>query len=103
MLDGHEKVALKLTKAFDSADRREIWKALDETSINKRYIALFKAFYSHSTAQVKTDLGVTRAIEILKGVKQGDVLAAVLFILLIAGVIEQSISEAPVVYPTGGS
>ena len=91
-------VSMDFTKAFDSEDQREIWKALDKTPINKRYIVLLKAFYSHSTAQIKTDLGVTRAIEILKDVKQGDVLAAILFILVIAGVIEHSIQEAPVGY-----
>ena len=42
------------------------------------------------------------AMEILKRVKQSDVLAAILFTLLIARVIEQPIREAPVAYAIGG-
>ena len=94
-------VFMDFTKAFDSVGQREIWKALDRPSMNKRYIVLLKQFYLHSTAQIKTDLGVTRAIEILKGVKQGGVLAAILFILLIAGVMDQSFREAPIGYSIG--
>ncbi len=64
-----------------------------KTYINKRYIKLLKETHDHSTAIVKTDNGETRKINILKGVKQGDVLYAVLFCVVIALIIQKADEE----------
>ena len=95
-------VFIDFTKAFDSVDQRKVWQALDRTSINKQYINLLKAFYSNSEATIKTDIGLSRSIQILRGVKQGDVLAAILFILLLADVIRNTNMEISTGYTVGG-
>ena len=51
-------VFIDFTKAFDSVDQREIWRALDRTCINKHYITLQQALYSDSKAFIKTDVGL---------------------------------------------
>ena len=83
-------VFIDFTKAFDSVDQRAVWRALEKTCINKRYINLLKTLYTDSTAIIKTDLGFTEAIKILRGVKQGDILAALLFVLLVSEVLEKN-------------
>ena len=62
-------VFIDFTKAFDSIKLGCLWKLLGETSINKRYIKLLKSTYDDSTASIKTDIGISRPVKILKGVK----------------------------------
>ncbi len=80
------------TKAFDSIHLESLWILLSKTNINKRYITLLKETYDSSTATIRTDIGNTRKINILKGVKQGDVLSAILFCIVIAA-IQQQVEE----------
>ena len=61
-------VFIDFTKAFDSIKLDCLWKLLGQTSINKRYISLLKSTYENSTASIKTDIGISRAVKILKGV-----------------------------------
>ena len=68
-------VFIDFTKAFDSIKLEHHWKLLEETSINKRHINLLKLTYQNSTAMIKSNIGITRAVQILKGVK----LSAILF------------------------
>ncbi len=83
---------IDFTKAFDSVHLTCLWSRLHKTNINERYITLLKETYDKSTAIVKTDIGKTRRINILKGVKQGDVLSAILFCIVIAA-IQQQVEE----------
>lgn len=89
-------------KAFDSVKLPNLWKLLEKTSINKNYISLLKATYDDSKALIKTDLGITRSINILKGVKQGDVLSAILFCIVAATIILQTEEECPSGFSIGG-
>ena len=74
------------TKAFDRIKIDRLWNILAKISINKRYIRLLKETYDNSTASIKTDLGISKPVSILKGVKQGDVLSAILFCIVIASI-----------------
>ena len=65
---------IDFTKAFDSIKLDCLWKLLEKTSLNKKYINLLKLTYDDSVATIKTDIGLTRPVKIIKGVKQGDVL-----------------------------
>ena len=78
---------IDFTKAFDSIKLDCLWNLLEKTSINKRYIRLLKSTYNNSTASIKTDIGISKPVNILKGVKQGDVLSAILFCIVIASII----------------
>ena len=80
---------IDFTKAFDSIKLSCLWDLLEKTSINKRYINLLKLSYENSTAAIKTDIGTSEPIKILKGVKQGDILSSILFCLVIAAVLSK--------------
>ena len=71
--------------------------------MNKRYINLLKLTYDNSTATIQSDIGTSRHIKILKGVKQGDILSALLFCIVIATVILQAEAECNSRYSIGGN
>ena len=95
-------VFIDFTKAFDSIKLDCLWKLLGETSINKRYIKLLKSTYDDSTASIKTDIGISRPVKILKGVKQGDILSALLFCIVIAAIISKAEHDCKTGYSIGG-
>ena len=64
-----------------------------KTSINKKYIKLLQSTYSDSKAAIKTDTGISRFVNILKGVKQGDILPALLFCIIVASINLQTEEE----------
>lgn len=68
------------TKAFDSLHQQKLWDALKQyTDINPAYINILSKLYESSKARIRTDVGTTRLIDILRGVKQGDLASAILF------------------------
>ena len=75
---------------------------LDKTSINKKYINLLKQSYENSKEYIKTDIGTSRCVDILKGVKQGDVLSAILFCIIIAALVLQVENECTSGFSIGG-
>ena len=93
---------IDFTKAFDSIKLSCLWKLLEKTSLNKRYISLLKLTYDDSTAAIKTDIGTSETIKILKGVKQGDILSAILFCLVITAVISKAENECDSGFSIGG-
>ena len=80
-------IFIDFTKAFDSIKLDKLWSILDKTPLNKNYINLLKSVYDGSQASIKTDLGNSRFVNIKKGVKQGDMLSAILFCVALAAVI----------------
>ena len=95
-------VFIDFTKAFDSIKLSCLWKLLDKTNINKKYINLLQNTYDESKSAIKTDIGITRFINIMKGVKQGDILAALLFCIVVASIILKTEEECDTGYPIGG-
>ena len=72
------------TKAFDSVDQEMLWATLSKyTDINSGYINILAKMYEHTRTRIRTDLGITRMINILRGVKQGDLASAVLFCIVL--------------------
>ena len=81
---------IDFTKAFDSVDQSMLWKTLSEqTNIDPSYINLVKFLYHQSKARVRTSLGNTEFIDILKGVKQGDLLSALLFCIVLMAIMQK--------------
>ena len=79
-------------KAFDSLKQHKLWQALHEyTDVPTSYIKLLSNLYKHSSARIRTDLGISRMIQILKGVKQGDVLSALLFCVVIMVIMKETL------------
>ena len=89
-------IFIDFTKAFDSIKLDKLWSILDKTTvINKNYINLLKSLYDNSSASIRTDIGVTRNIFIQKGVKQGDMLSAILFCIVLASVLLKTEEQCP--------
>lgn len=81
-------------KAFDSVKWDYIWKALNETKINKEYIEILKETYKNSRAKIRTDAGISEFFfYIRRGTKQGDKIAAILFCCVLAFVIRKTNSS----------
>ena len=93
---------IDFTKAFDSIKLDRLWNLLAKTKINKRYIRLLKETYDNSTASIKTDLGISKPVSIHKGVKQGDVLSAILFCIVIASIIAKAEEDCGTGFSIGG-
>ena len=71
-------------KAFDSLHQSKLWQVLqDHTNVSPAYINFLMKAYKGSKATITTDIGITRWIDILRGVKQGDVMSALLFCIAI--------------------
>ena len=93
---------IDFNKAFDSVKLPCLWKLLESTRINKRYISLLQHTYGNSKAYIKTDIGISRPVSILKGVKQGDVLSAILFCIVIAAILSKTEDECQSGFSIGG-
>ena len=93
---------IDFTKAFGSIKLDKLLKLLETTSMNKIYINLLKLTYDESNAQIKTNIGITRSFKILNGLKQGDILSALLFCIMIAAIIWNSESDCQSGFYIGG-
>ena len=93
---------IDFTKAFDSVKLEKQWNILETTSVHRGYINILRRTYDNSTAQIKTDLGITRPVKILKGVKQGDVLSALLLCIVITTVIWKAEPDCMSGFTIGG-
>lgn len=74
-------VSLDAKKAFDSIDHDFMLRVLKEFNFSKKFIHIIKTFYINLTADVMVNGIRYGLLKILKGVKQGDSLSCVLFIL----------------------
>ena len=82
---------IDFTKAFDSVNQEMLWNTLHKfTNLNPAYINLIAKLYQDSKAFIRTDIGKTRCISILRGVKQGDLLSAHLFCIVLSVILEQT-------------
>ncbi|CAM5131841.1 unnamed protein product [Natator depressus] len=74
-------VSIDLMKAFDTVNREGLWAILHKMGCPRRFIQIIHLFHDHMTVQVLPSGDFSDAFEIANGVKQGCVLAPVLFIL----------------------
>ena len=83
--NGHGVICfIDFTKAFDSVDQTKLWHTLrSQTNVNPAYINLLASLYEYSKSRIRTDVGTTREIKILRGVKQGDLASAILFCIIL--------------------
>ena len=91
------------TKAFDSVDQRMLWETLRKyTDINSGYINILAKLYERSKARIRTDIGITRMINILCGVKQGDLASAVLFCIVLMVILLETFEDLDFGIQLGG-
>jgi len=76
---------LDLVKAFDRVPRELLWSVLSKLGVPDKVIRLLKALHVDYKVKFTVD-GVTKHIQSIVGVKQGDILGPILFTFLLAAI-----------------
>jgi hypothetical protein len=76
-------VSLDAKKAFDSVNHKFIKKTLEKYGFGKKFIHVFETLYRDLRANVLINGWKSELIRITNGVKQGDALSCIIFILCI--------------------
>jgi hypothetical protein len=75
-------VALDAKKAFDSVDHKYIERCLISFGLS-RFVPIFKTLYKNLNTDIIINGKVVKGFDILRGVKQGDSLSCIIFIMCI--------------------
>ena len=75
-------VSLDAKKAFDSVEHSYIEKVLEKFGL-KKFVPIFRALYKNLESNIIINGKIVRGYKIKRGVKQGDALSCVLFIMCI--------------------
>ena len=73
-----------------------------QTNIDSAYINLIKLLYHQSKAHIRTSLGNTEFINIIKGVKQEDLLSALLFCIVLMAIMKKTFEDLDYGVSVGG-
>lgn len=73
-----------LKAAFDSIDRKTLWKVLEEKDLGGRMIRRIRRMYEDTRVVVRIEEGIKSPFRMRKGVRQGCVMSPLLFNLYIA-------------------
>ena len=76
-----------LTKAFDTVNRDGLWKIMGKFGCPSTFIAVVLQFHDGMMARVLDDGEPSEAFLVTNGVKQGCVLAATLFSLMLSALL----------------
>jgi exonuclease III len=76
-------ISLDAKKAFDSVNHKYIVETLAAYGFGGGFVEVFKILYKNITAKILVNGFLSEAIKIERGVKQGDALSCVIFILCI--------------------
>ena len=86
-------IFIDLTKAFDTANREALWVILSKLWCPTNFVNLIRHFHDDMTGQVLSDGQASDPFSISSGVKQGCVLAPVLFNLFFTCVLNHAIRD----------
>ena len=86
-------VFIDLTKAFDTVSREALWDVLARYGCPPKFIQIIRLFHADMTGQVLSNGEQSDPFSISNGVKQGCVLAPVLFNLFFACVLRQAVGN----------
>jgi hypothetical protein len=78
-------------KAFDSVDRRWIWKALEERGLPNKFIKLIQEGYNQFSCRILHNGQLTTPFETKSGMRQGYLLSLLLFLLVLDKVLPASL------------
>lgn len=84
---------IDLMKAYDSVDRPLLWKVLARFGVPEKMIAVIRAFHDGMRAAVRIDDELSEEIDITRGLRQGCVLAPLLFNLFFAAVLAVAVER----------
>ena len=77
-------------KAFDSIDRKSLWKIMRHYGIPQKIVSLIDEMYKNTTCRVLHEGQLTESFEISTGVRQGCLMSPFLFILAIDWLTKES-------------
>ena len=77
---------IDLSKAFDTVNRELLWRLLEKLGIPPTFLAILRDFHDGMTARVQAGGALSDPFEVNMGVKQGCVLAPVLFNIFLLAV-----------------
>ena len=86
-----------LAKAFDTVNRNLLWQILKRYGCPEKFIAVLRQFYDDTESRVAVGGDESSSFPVTMGVKQGCVIAPVLFNLYVMGVtsvLQQTINDA---------
>ncbi|XP_071504641.1 uncharacterized protein [Diadema antillarum] len=86
-------VFIDLTKAFDSVNGEALWTILRKLGCPAKFTTLIRLFHENMTGQVLSNGEPSEKFAISNGVKQGCVLAPVLFNLFFAQVLLHAVRD----------
>ena len=86
-------IFIDLTKAFDTVNREALWIILFKLGCPDKFVNLIRQFHDNMTGQVLSNGEVSEPFNITNGVKQGCVLAPVLFNLFFTCVLSHAIKD----------
>ena len=78
---------LDLVKAFDRVPRELLWEVLLKSGVPPKLVSIIKSLHMNFEVKFEYD-GVSHTLKCTIGVKQGDILGPVLFIIFIAAIME---------------
>ena len=86
---------IDLTKAFDTVNREGLWRLLKKFGCPKKFISIIRQFHEGMSGRIVIDGATSEPFNITNGLKQGCVLAAILFALFYAAMLDEALSDCP--------
>ena len=86
-------VFIGLTKAFDTVNREALWLILNKLGCPRKFSTLVRLFHDNMKGQVLSNRDFTNSFDISNGVKQGCVLAPMLFNLFFTQVLHHAVKN----------
>ena len=86
-------VFIDLTKAFDTVSREALWKILLKIGCPPKFVKVLRQLHDGMQARVSADGEFSDAFPITNGVKQGCVVAPILFVIFFAQMLKEALSS----------
>lgn len=81
---------IDLKAAFDTVDRGEIWKTLQELEVSKELIEVIRSVYETVRARIQIAGQRSEEFRMNRGIKQGDSLSPLLFVVLMDKIVRRT-------------